>query len=202
MAKKNPIYEEYQRARAGISPRAGIAGGAGDDDGDAEYPWRCAIGEIRARMRREERRTMWEASSTQMEGIRERKDVTARMIDGCVSRRCRRMVTLWILKRIPGKPTLCLNCQGAARTSRRHAIECCRVDPTARLAGGQILAALEEISVVVSRCMGWSVSKLTRDIIREHTAWEAREVALAESRANLERTSGGNAHWRYYARRD
>ena len=80
--------------------------------------------------------------------------------------------------------------------------ECCRVDPTARLAGGQILAALEEISVVVSRCMGWSVSKLTRDIIREHTAWEAREVALAESRANLERTSGGNAHWRYYARRD
>ena len=77
-----------------------------------------------------------------------------------------------------------------------------RVDPTARLAGGQILAALEEISVVVSRCMGWSVSKLTRDIIREHTAWEAREVALAESRANFERISGGNAHWRYYARRD
>ena len=56
--------------------------------------------------------------------------------------------------------------------TRRQAIECCRVDPTARLARGQILAALEEISVVVSRCMGWSVSKLARDIIREHTAWE------------------------------
>ena len=27
--------------------------------------------------------------------------------------------------------------------------------------------------------------------IREHPTWEAREMALAESRANLERTSGG-----------
>ena len=56
-------------------------------------------------------------------------------------------------------------------------------------------------SVVLSRCLGWTISKLTRDIIREHTAWERREAALAASRANFERPRGGHAFWRYFASR-
>lgn len=45
--------------------------------------------------------------------------------------------------------------------------------------------------------MGWSVSsKLARDITRERSAWDAREMALAASRANFERASGGCAYWR------
>jgi hypothetical protein len=193
-AKKNPVYEEYRRTRENTAPGAEPA----DEE---EHQWRSILESQRARWRGDERKTLWETSSTQLEGIRERKDETAKMIDGCATRRCRRMVTLWVLKRIPGKPKPCPNCRGAERTSRRHVLECCQVDPTTRLAGGQILAALEEISVILRKCLGWTTSKLTRDIIREHTAWERREVALAASRANFDRPRGSHAYWRYFADR-
>ena len=193
-AKKNPVYEEYRRTRENTAPGAEPA----DEE---EHQWRSILESQRARWRGDERKTLWETSSTQLEGIRERKDETAKMIDGCATRRCRRMVTLWVLKRIPGKPKPCPNCRGAERTSRRHVLECCQVDPTTRLAGGQILAALEEISVILRKCLGWTTSKLTRDIIREHTAWVRREVALAASRANFDRPRGSHAYWRYFADR-
>ena len=95
-AKKNPVYEEYRRTRENMTPGAEPA----DEE---EHQWRSILESQRARWRGDKR--LCETSSTQLEGIRERKDETSKMIDGCATRRCRRMVTLWVLKGIPGKPS-------------------------------------------------------------------------------------------------
>ena len=80
--QKNLIYGEYRRVREGARSQA--------EPADEEYQWRSAIESQRVRWRGDEQKTLWETSSTQLEGIRERKDETAKVVDGCVTRRYRR----------------------------------------------------------------------------------------------------------------
>ena len=70
------------------------------------------------------------------------------------------------------------------------------MDPTTRLAGEQILAALEEISVVLRKCLGCTTSKPTRDIIR---CVGTTESGPGSKPANFERPRGSHAYWRYLA---
>jgi len=140
------------------------------------------IKQIKRRHREKERNTLWAKDS--MEGIRRRKGQTARFIDSCTSRRCQRLLTLWLIRKLPGKPEPCRGCNLGGRTTREHLKICNQIDPSSRMYDGQVLRALEEL-LKVTMCLGRPTSKLNRDLIREHTAWDAREEALREQREQL-----------------
>jgi len=107
--------------------------------------------------RERERNTLWPKDS--MEGIRRRKGQTAGFIDSCTSRRCRRLLTLWLIRKLPGKPEPCRGCNLEGRTTREHLKVCNRIDPSSSMYDGQVLRALEEL-LKVTMCLGRPTSKL------------------------------------------
>lgn len=154
------------------------------------------VKEIRDEHRRRDRQQLWTTRKTQMEGIDAQKYKTAKRIDECSTRSCRRLATLWLLKKIPGPTRPCRSCDGRRGTSRSHVTECTKTDPTARLASGQTVRMLEELSTITGKCMGWPTSKLDRDIVREHSTWEKRSARRTETYGSQDR--GAHAYWRYF----
>lgn len=192
LAESNPMATEYRDRTVWAGIRVA------DDAQRIDM-----VKEIRRGHRRKDRESLWTGDTAQqMEGISRRVGATAQTIDTCVTRRCRRMITLWMLRKIPGRPRLCLNCNLLGRTTRAHVMECCHADPTTRLACGQTVDMLRELSRITSRCLGWPAAKLDRDIVREHTVWERREEARLTAREGNRRGSGAHAFWRYTARLD
>lgn len=181
-AEANPMVREYQDRTRG-KPM---------DD----VPRKVLVKEIRDEHRRRDRRQLWATKGPQLEGIDEQKYKSARWIDYCSTRRCRRLVTLWLLRKIPGPIQPCRNCNGLNRATRKHIVECTRTDPTARWTSGQTVRMLQELSVITGKCLGKSTTKLDRDIIREHSTWEERNARRMESYGLQDR--GAHAYWRYF----
>jgi hypothetical protein len=187
VAERNPMVWEYRRTTVWQGKRL-----------VPEEERKERVKEIRKEERRKERTEMFKKHPDQVAGIKEEKGKTASEIDELGSRRLRRLVYLWLLKKIPGKPGDCRKCR--ARTTRTHVVDCAERNPTAELMQGRVMDAAKSIAKILENCLG--MGTLEQELIREHTRWEKREAEKARKRNNMDLERGGNSWWRYYANQE
>lgn len=131
----------------------------------------------------------------QVANIEERVLVTSRQADAFISRMSRRLVTLWALRRLIGKPEECKNCKARTRATYRH---CIVLSPTTLLRTRQLVEALRTIVQIYCRCLGWRDLLWVRVIEMEVAAEAKRESERQQMREQMRNARGGNAYWRYY----
>ena len=154
---------------------------------------------------------MWDAVPRQMDAIEKEVGRTAQLVDSCASRRSRRMLQIWVLKRVIGRPKECAKCRGrpvgpestasqsVGKTSYEHVQECMGVNPTSLLRSGQVVEALHAVIRACRYCLGWSTEVLEAEVPRERKARERRELERQQARDGFTAARGAHAYWRYFA---
>mgnify|MGYP002777274952 CR=1 FL=1 len=83
---------------------------------------------------------------------------TAREIDKIPSCQGRRILTLWIIKRLVGEPKPCTRCPHG-RASARHLQECCNLNIDHLIRSGEFVEAVVAIAHASRLCLGRSYSR-------------------------------------------
>lgn len=147
---------------------------------------------VRKEHRKKDREKMWDERPLEMAMISKLKDTTAKVIDRFPDRHVRRVLHLWTLRKLVGRPKECKRC-GSLGTPE-HIKGCSGLDPTLLLIAGQYLEAAKAIVEICRWCLGWSAEDLTRGLRRCEEAaetWRTQE--------GMVETRGANAYWRYFA---
>ena len=186
VAEKNKMVQEYRKET--------IWSGAGRPSEEENIR---ILRRIRTKCRKADRSDLWTKKPTQVGQIDRKPTVTSLLIDMLIGQRSRRLITLWVLKKLIGKPKDCLNCNGASKTSREHVQTCLDVYPTTHLNMRRPVEALKAVLQISRRCLGFS--QMDPDIRLEEAGERQRELERQARLAGHLDKSGGNCYWRYFA---
>lgn len=135
--------------------------------------------EMRKKDRFNDRCQLWidPARKHQVELIEFRRYRTARWVDGLLGRQGRRVVYLWILRRLIGKPRPCLNCLCALGTNQ-HVQQCTGLNVDLMIKRRQYVLAAELIADICRQCLGRPMGKLRTELrmAQEHEAVNTRRT--------------------------
>lgn len=161
-----------------------------------EAEWRQVFRRIRDEGRRLEREKLWQSQKTYP--VARRRYATAKAVDQHRSRTIRRRLTLWVLRRLIGKPELCNNCLGEKGTYD-HVQRCIGAYVDCTIGMGQWLEAAKLIAEIEQKCLGRLTATLRRELGVEEQAAEQREAERMARRTQFTSRRGQWASWRYWA---